>query len=67
MDLKSAVRKAAAKNGITGVLQMRDHCGLSYERTRRVWEGITTAKIQDVEAVMKSLGYVVSFRKVVDL
>ena len=63
MELSEAVKKAAEENGITGVMKLKDHCGLSYERTARVWEGKSTAKMRDIETVMQSLGYVVSFAK----
>ncbi len=63
MELAEAVKKAAEENGITGVMKLKEHCGLSYERTARVWAGENTAKIRDVETIMSSLGYVVSFAK----
>lgn len=56
MELKEAVQKAAIDNGIGGVLEMADHCGLSYERTVRVWKGQTNAKIADVITVLSSVG-----------
>lgn len=56
MELKKAVQKAAIDNGIGGVLEMADHCGLSYERTVRVWKGQTNAKIADVITVLSSVG-----------
>lgn len=56
MELKEAVQKAAIDNGINGVLQMAEHCGLSYERTVRVWKGNTSAKVADVITVLSSLG-----------
>ena len=56
MELKEAVQKAAIDNGINGVLQMAEHCGLSYERTVRVWKGNTSAKVADVITVLGSLG-----------
>jgi len=61
MDLINAVRIAADYNGITGVMGLTKHCGLSYERTRRIWEGDTTAKVADVEKVMESLGYKIKY------
>lgn len=64
MDLFNAVREAAEENGIKGVMKLKDRCGLSYERTRRVWEGDKTAKIQDVSAVMYSLGYAIRYEKI---
>lgn len=63
MDLSEAVRKAAEENGVGGVMDLSERCDLSYERVSRVWRGDKSAKIADVELVMKKLGYVVSFRK----
>jgi len=64
MELINAVRMAAEDRGITGVMAITRHCGLSYERTRRIWEGDTTAKVADVQTVMESLGYAITYRKV---
>ena len=54
--IKIEVQKAAPKNGVKGVLELAKHCGLSYERTVRVWKGDTSAKISDVIIVLKSVG-----------
>jgi len=56
MKLGEAVQKAAIDKGIGGVLEMANHCGLSYERTVRVWKGQTNAKLCDVMTVLSSLG-----------
>ena len=64
MDLLLAVREAAEGNGITGVMKLKDRCGLSYERTRRIWNGDPTAKLQDILVVMESLGYGVFYEKI---
>tara|TARA_R110000851_G_scaffold115695_1_gene241650 strand:+ start:263 stop:472 length:210 start_codon:yes stop_codon:yes gene_type:complete len=56
MNLKSVVRKAAVDKNISGVMKLKDLCGLSYERTVRVWNGCETAKFSDVKVVLKSLG-----------
>lgn len=57
MDLKVAVRKAAIDNNIGGVMALKERCGLSYERTVRVWNGCKTAKFEDVEKIFNSLGF----------
>ena len=64
MDLINAVRMAAEDNGITGVMKLTRHCGMSYERTKRIWNGDTTAKVADVQKVMESLGYKITYSKV---
>lgn len=64
MELMKAVRVAAENSGITGVMELTRHCGLSYERTRRIWEGDTTAKVADVQAVMESMGYTIKYCEV---
>lgn len=56
MNIGEAVQKAAIDNGIGGVVAMAEHCGLSYERTVRVWKGDTSAKIADVITVLSSVG-----------
>lgn len=56
MNISNAVQKAAIDNGINGVVAMAEHCGLSYERTVRVWKGDNSAKIADVMEVLSSVG-----------
>jgi hypothetical protein len=56
MDIGEAVQKAAIDNRIGGVVAMAEHCGLSYERTVRVWKGDHSAKIADVITVLGSVG-----------
>jgi len=60
-QLRDIVRKAAKINGITGVMHMTLNSPLSYERTRKVWDGVKEAKIADYIAVMDSLGYKLKF------
>tara|TARA_R110002096_G_scaffold435936_1_gene664406 strand:- start:714 stop:911 length:198 start_codon:yes stop_codon:yes gene_type:complete len=56
MKIGEAVQKASIDNGIGGVVAMAEHCGLSYERTVRVWKGDHSAKIADVITVLGSVG-----------
>ena len=56
MKIKEAVQKAAIDNGINGVMEMGAHCGLSYARVFKVWNGDTSAKIADVITVLSSMG-----------
>lgn len=55
MDVRTEVRKAAIDAGINGVLEMAKKSGLSYPRTRRVWEGDMTAKVCDVVQVFNAM------------
>ena len=64
MELINAVRMAAEDSRITGVMALTRHCGLSYESTKRIWNGDTSAKVADVHTVMDSLGYAITYRKV---
>ena len=61
MDLKSIVRTAAVQKDIGGVMKLKEHCGLSYERTVRVWNGSQDAKLKDVVTIMSSLGKELKF------
>ena len=56
MNIGEAVQKAAIDNSIGGVVAMAEHCGLSYERTVRVWKGDHSAKLADVITVLSSVG-----------
>lgn len=60
-ELRNIVRGAAKKKGITGVMVMTDNSPLSYERTRKVWDGVKEAKISDYIDVMEALGYTLKF------
>ena len=63
MDLKTCVQKAALDNNISGVMEMSKHCGLSYQKTSRVWEGDNRSKIADVITVLSSLGLMLKIIK----
>ncbi len=63
MDLKTIVRTAAVKKDINGVMDMAKACGLSYERTSRVWCGSKEAKLKDVETVLTTLDVEIKFIK----
>ena len=54
--IRDLVKSEAKKQGIEGVMAMASHCGLSYEKTVRVWKGYGSAKIVDAERVLLSLG-----------
>jgi hypothetical protein len=58
MDIGEAVQEAAKSSGIGGVVAMAEHCGLSYERTVRVWKGDHSAKLADVITVLSSVGLI---------
>lgn len=57
MNLEKQVKSAAKESDITGVLAMSKKCGLTYPKTRRIWEGGENASVEDVRAVLQSLGY----------
>lgn len=56
MNLSQLVQQASSDNSINGVVALAAHCGLSYERTVRVWKGDNSAKISDVIQVLSSVG-----------
>ncbi len=60
-QLKEVVREAASTKGIKGVMLLTENSPLSYERTRKVWDGVKEAKIADYIAVMDALGYKLKF------
>ena len=61
MELRTIVRTAAVKKDINGVMDMAKACGLSYERTSRVWCGSKEAKLKDVETVLDALDIQIKF------
>ena len=60
-QLRDAVRAAAEEKGITGVMGMTDISPLSYERTRKVWDGVRETKISDYIDVLGVLDYKLKF------
>jgi len=60
-QLKDAVRLAAKKKGIDGVMGMTEISPLSYERTRKVWDGVRETKISDYIDVLDILGCKIKF------
>ncbi len=54
MDLRT-LENRGRKIGVNGVMDMTKACGLSYERTVRVWNGSKEAKFKDVEKVLNTL------------
>ena len=60
-QLREVVREAASKKGIKGIMLLTENSPLSYERTRKVWDGVKEAKIADYIAVMDALGYKLKF------
>jgi len=60
-QLSKLVQDAAKEIGIEGVMAMTDISPLSYERTRKVWDGVKEAKFADYIAVMGVLGYKLKF------
>lgn len=59
--LSAVVREAAKANGINGIMALTDISPISYERTRKVWDGVTSAKLSDYASVMGVLGYDLRF------
>jgi hypothetical protein len=63
MNIKQEIQLAASNRGIMGIMALTEHCKLSYERTRRVWEGHPGVKFADVELVLTSLGAVLECKQ----
>ena len=63
MNTKEVVQKAAIDAGVNGVIELAKRCGLSYERTVRVWKGYDTAKYADVITVLNSVGLEITIAK----
>ena len=61
MELRNIVRKSAVDFGINGVMDLTKHCGLSYERTVKVWNGSKESKLKDVIHVLNSLDMAIKF------
>jgi biotin synthase-related radical SAM superfamily protein len=60
-QLSKIVQDAAKEKGIEGVMALTKVSPLSYERTRKVWDGVKEAKISDYIDVMKTLGRELKF------
>jgi len=63
-ELKTIVRDAAYKQGVTGVMALTELCtDLKYERVSKVWHGNTSAKFCDVEYVLSILKVTIKWSK----
>jgi len=55
-ERKKIIRRAAFDLDLS-IMSLTELCtGLSYERVKRVWEGLGTAKISDYDRVLEVLG-----------
>ena len=61
-QLSKTVQAAAKEKGM-GIMALTDISPISYERTRKVWDGVRTSKINDYVDVMGALGYELKFVK----
>jgi N-glycosylase/DNA lyase len=57
MDLKNAVRQAAQKKGLNGIMALTEFVDMDYRKVVRVWNGDKQAKFSHVEEIFKKLGY----------
>ena len=62
-QLSKTVQEATQEKGLKGVMDLTELSPLSYERTRKVWHGVKSAKISDYVDVMGALGYELKFVK----
>jgi len=62
MDLKTAIRKAAAKTNINGVMALTELSNISFHRVLKVWNGDTSAKLNDVMLVCNALNVKLSYK-----
>ncbi len=60
-QLSKLVQDAAKAKGYHGVMALTKDSPISYERTRKVWNGVKEAKILDYIEVMDFLGYKLKF------
>ena len=62
MELKAIIRTAAAKNNIGGVMELTALVGISFHRVLKVWNGDTSAKLNDVMIVCNALNVKLSYK-----
>jgi len=62
-QLSELVQDAAKAKGYKGVMALTQVSPISYERTRKVWNGVKEAKISDYIEVMGFLGHKIKFIK----
>ena len=55
MELKQVIRMAAAKKGLSGIMELTKACGITYPRTVKLWNGDTSGKLADLQIVCKTL------------
>ena len=60
-QLSKLVQDAAKAKGYHGIMALTNVSPISYERTRKVWNGVKEAKILDYIEIMDFLGYKLKF------
>jgi len=60
-QLSKLVQDAAQAKGYQGIMALTNVSPISYERTRKVWNGVKEAKISDYIEIMDFLGYKLKF------
>ncbi len=60
-QLSKLVQDAAKAKGYQGIMALTVDSPISYERTRKVWNGVKEAKILDYIEIMDFLGYKLKF------
>ena len=54
-ELSKTIQKAAVDKGLSGVMELVDHCGLSYPKTVRAWKGDKSISLIDLSTICNSL------------
>lgn len=54
-ELSKTIQKAAIDKGLSGVMELVEHCGLTYPKTVRAWKGDKSITLIDLCTICDSL------------
>ena len=62
-EISNMVKAAMESKGVTGIIKLSDHAGISRPKASKVFRGVKEAKFGDYVTALHSLGYDIKFVK----
>lgn len=55
IHVSKTIQKAAVDKGLSGVMELVEHCGLNYPKVVRAWKGNLSITLTDLNVICESL------------
>lgn len=62
-EISKMVKQAMKDKGVTGIIKLSEHAGISAPKASKVVRGVKEAKLGDYVTALHSLGYDIQFVK----